>query len=82
MSRLDIIRAWKDEEYCSSLSAEQRTLLPENPVGLIELTDLDLRGAEGGTISTPMGCPSVITICSFDICSITITITATFAGIE
>lgn len=82
MSTLDVIRAWKDEDYCSSLSAEQRALMPDNPVGLIELTDRDLSGAEGGTISTPMGCPSVITICSWEYCTITITITATFAVLE
>jgi mersacidin/lichenicidin family type 2 lantibiotic len=49
MSYLDIIRAWKDEEYRLSLSAAERALLPENPVGLIELADEDLNIAAGGT---------------------------------
>lgn len=48
MSRLDIIRAWKDEEYFSSLSETERAGLPQNPAGLVELTDQDLGGAEGG----------------------------------
>ncbi len=42
MSTLDIIRAWKDEEYRASLSEEQRALLPAHPAGLIELADAEL----------------------------------------
>jgi len=43
MSPLDIIRAWKDEDYRLSLSNA-----PESPVGLIELTDLDMGSLAGG----------------------------------
>lgn len=39
MDREQIIRAWKDEGYRSALSAAQRTSLPANPAGLIELPD-------------------------------------------
>ena len=39
MSNSDIIRAWKDEEYRNSLSEEQRSQLPENPAGMIELDE-------------------------------------------
>jgi mersacidin/lichenicidin family type 2 lantibiotic len=39
MSQKDIIRAWKDEEFRSSLSHQERALLPTHPAGLIELTD-------------------------------------------
>ena len=42
MSCLDIIRAWKDEEYRLSLSEEQRAVLPEHPAGLMELADAEL----------------------------------------
>jgi mersacidin/lichenicidin family type 2 lantibiotic len=58
MSYLDIIRAWKDEEYRLSLSEEQRALLPEHPAGLIELTDADLDNAAGGRMpeKTCCGC--------------------------
>jgi mersacidin/lichenicidin family type 2 lantibiotic len=49
MSYLDIIRAWKDEEYRLSLSEEQRAVLPEHPAGLIELEDAELDDAAGGT---------------------------------
>lgn len=38
MTHVDIIRAWKDEEYWLSLSEEQRTMVPEHPAGAIELS--------------------------------------------
>jgi mersacidin/lichenicidin family type 2 lantibiotic len=53
MSQVDIIRAWKDEEYANSLTDLQRSTLPQNPAGLIELTDQDLLGAEGGAEAQP-----------------------------
>ncbi len=37
MRHLDIVRAWKDEEYRASLSAEERALLPENPAGQVQV---------------------------------------------
>jgi len=45
---IDIIRAWKDEEYRNSLSEEQRSQLPENPAGMIELSDEDMGSVVGG----------------------------------
>lgn len=48
---MDIIRAWKDETYRQSLSPEDLAQLPENPAGLIELTDADLLLAIGSTVS-------------------------------
>ena len=48
MSYLDIIRAWKDEEYQLRLSEEQRAVLPEHPAGLIELADAELDDVAGG----------------------------------
>lgn len=33
MKKVDIIRAWKDESYRNSLSAEQISQLPANPAG-------------------------------------------------
>jgi len=78
MSKLDVIRAWKDEEYCESLSDADRSELPQNPAGIIELTDRDLSRVDGGTFSTPFGCPSFLTICSYDyLCTVTITYTIT-----
>ncbi|WP_228060620.1 mersacidin/lichenicidin family type 2 lantibiotic [Coleofasciculus sp. LEGE 07081] len=46
MSNLDIIRAWKDEEYRNSLSEEQRDQLPENPAGMIELSNTDMESTD------------------------------------
>lgn len=48
MSKKNIIRAWKDVQYRSSLSAGQRALLPEHPAGSVELTDEDLGIVAGG----------------------------------
>lgn len=52
MSKVDIVRAWKDAEYRCSLSAEELAHLPEHPAGAIELADEDLREAVGGTTDT------------------------------
>ena len=48
MSILEIIRAWKDEEFRLSLSEEQQALLPDHPAGWIELTDAELETIAGG----------------------------------
>ena len=45
---MDIIRAWKDEDYCSSLNEEELRLLPENPAGIIELSDEQMECVSGG----------------------------------
>ncbi len=52
MSAKDIIRAWKDEDFRLGLSSAQRTMLPDNPVGAIELSDEELVDAAGATMST------------------------------
>jgi mersacidin/lichenicidin family type 2 lantibiotic len=54
MSIVDIIRAWEDREYRESLSEEERAKLPENPVGLIELTEEEMTeivGAASGNFT-------------------------------
>ena len=83
MSKLDIIRAWKDEEYCESLSADDRLRLPKNPAGIIELTDQDLSSAQGGTITSTNFCETYYPLCSqVTYCPMNpITMTITF-GIE
>ena len=48
MKTNDIIRAWRDAEFMNSLSAEERTMLPANPAGDVELSDDDLAGINGG----------------------------------
>ncbi|MEQ8384702.1 MAG: mersacidin/lichenicidin family type 2 lantibiotic [Coleofasciculus sp. A1-SPW-01] len=48
MANIDIIRAWKDEEFRNSLSEEQKAQLPDNPAGLVDLTDEEINGVQGG----------------------------------
>jgi mersacidin/lichenicidin family type 2 lantibiotic len=43
-----IVRAWKDEDYRSSLSQSERSLVPQHPAGAVELSDSDLRRVTGG----------------------------------
>ncbi len=79
MSKLDIVRAWKDEDYFNRLSESERSQLPGNPAGVIELTDEDMQLAEGGTtFSITLGCNS-LALCPYTLgCSITLPITFTF----
>jgi mersacidin/lichenicidin family type 2 lantibiotic len=50
MMKDTIIQAWKDPEFRASLSAEERAMLPESPVGrsLTELEPEELASAVGG----------------------------------
>jgi len=43
----NLARAWKDEAYRQSLSVEERAALPANPVGEIELTEVELEAISG-----------------------------------
>lgn len=52
MSKINIIRAWKDEKYRRNLSAEELCLLPEHPSGSIQLTDDELFIVAGSTTET------------------------------
>jgi mersacidin/lichenicidin family type 2 lantibiotic len=47
MSRVDIIRAWKDSSYRRSLSKDQLAAMPANPAGAIELTDMEAAAIDG-----------------------------------
>jgi mersacidin/lichenicidin family type 2 lantibiotic len=48
----NIIRAWKDENFRNSLSKEERTLLPRNPIGIVAQTDAELKFAVGAAACT------------------------------
>jgi mersacidin/lichenicidin family type 2 lantibiotic len=52
VSKVDIVRAWKDEEYRASLTDAERAALPPNPAGLIELADEDMKAVLGGQATT------------------------------
>jgi len=45
----NIVRAWKNEAYRQSLSAQEQAMLPENPAGGFELTDADLEAVYGAS---------------------------------
>jgi mersacidin/lichenicidin family type 2 lantibiotic len=48
MQEIDkIIRAWKDEDYLMSLSADEQRALPKNPAGVVEFSGVDLNQAAG-----------------------------------
>ena len=67
MSKIDIVRAWKDEEYRLSLTETQRASLPESPAGAIELTEVELSSVAGG-ITTALCTASVSTSCKVVVC--------------
>jgi mersacidin/lichenicidin family type 2 lantibiotic len=45
--KIDIVRAWKDENYRQQLSSEEQATLPENPAGTLELSDAELGAVHG-----------------------------------
>lgn len=56
MSHEDIIRAWKDEEYWSSLSDEQQAQLLENSAGITELSNQAMQHIGSGLFKTKVAC--------------------------
>lgn len=48
MKQIDIVRAWTDEDYRDSLTADERASVPANPAGAIELSDADMGKVSGG----------------------------------
>jgi mersacidin/lichenicidin family type 2 lantibiotic len=53
----EIIRAWKDKQFRESLSEEQRSQLPANPAGLVEIDDAQLVQVAGGRLTGSPLCP-------------------------
>ena len=51
-----IVRAWKDEDYRLSLSESERSLMPQNPAGIVELSDSALRLVTGGQPAISCDC--------------------------
>jgi mersacidin/lichenicidin family type 2 lantibiotic len=47
MPGIDLIRAWKDEEYRLSLTEAERALIPVHPTGLIQLDEEQLKAVLG-----------------------------------
>jgi mersacidin/lichenicidin family type 2 lantibiotic len=55
MSHVNVVRAWKDEEYRQSLTEAERAALPENPAGLLDLVESELRQVAGGYVIPDTG---------------------------
>lgn len=49
--KVDVVRAWRDEEYRNSLSPEELASLPENPAGIATVDESSLRSVMGGLAS-------------------------------
>lgn len=65
LSKSEIIRAWKDPQFRESLSEAELASLPENPAGLVALSDEDLDSVAGGWFFSLFGCKS----CLFNSCN-------------
>ena len=70
MSKFEILRAWKDEDYFLSLSDAQRSALPAHPSGLIDLSDDELRNANGGSQTTIEACTIPRGMCTKTDCTV------------
>jgi mersacidin/lichenicidin family type 2 lantibiotic len=53
MSKRNVIRAWKDPAYRNSLNEAERSAIPANPAGAIEISDEDLGKVAGGFLPIP-----------------------------
>jgi len=56
MREVDVIRAWKDPLYRSTLSAGELDRLPSHPSGLIELQEDQLKSVSGAALTTAQTC--------------------------
>lgn len=62
MSSKNIVRAWKDAAYRSTLSETELAALPANPAGAIELSDADLGRVSGGYLLITAYCTRLCTV--------------------
>jgi mersacidin/lichenicidin family type 2 lantibiotic len=56
MSRIDIVRAWKDAEYRRGLSAAQLAAMPANPAGMVDLTAEEAAAIQGSGNGADTSC--------------------------
>ena len=59
MAKIDVVRAWKDPVYRTSLRGVDAAGLPPHPAGLVELSDAALMaagGLAGPALTTAPGC--------------------------
>jgi mersacidin/lichenicidin family type 2 lantibiotic len=66
MSQTEIIRAWKDPNYRSMLSAQELAALPPHPSSVVAVTDQELSGeASTGTVQFSVCICTTSIICPF-----------------
>lgn len=58
------VRAWKDPEYRSTLTAQELSELEPNPAGLVELGTDEMDSVAGGTTWACATITLTITVCS------------------
>lgn len=63
MSKHNIIRAWKDPAYRSTLTAAERESIPQHPAGGIEMPQEALETIAAGRLIQR---PSTMFACTFD----------------
>jgi mersacidin/lichenicidin family type 2 lantibiotic len=56
VKKIDIARAWRDEDYYLSLTADERASLPENPAAGVTVTRDSLRAVNGGVTTIYDSC--------------------------
>jgi mersacidin/lichenicidin family type 2 lantibiotic len=63
--KVDVVRAWPDEEYRDRLTGEELAGLPDSPAGLATVDDTALRSVTGGVLSknTNPNCTTVAFSC-------------------
>lgn len=49
MRKIDLVRAFRDEDYFLSLTAAERASLPAHPAAMIEVSEDELRAVAGAT---------------------------------
>lgn len=61
--KIDVLRAWRDPEYYSSLTSEERAALPANPAAQLELGDDVLDSITGGCNTVTLPTSGICTPC-------------------
>jgi mersacidin/lichenicidin family type 2 lantibiotic len=62
MSQVNVVRAWKDEEYRRGLTEAERAGLPDNPAEFLEQTEAELeRAVGGGFVAVTLTCQYALT---------------------
>jgi mersacidin/lichenicidin family type 2 lantibiotic len=64
MKKVDLARAWRDEDYYLSLSAAERAALPANPAAAMSVSDADLKLTGAANATSALNSCTGTAICS------------------